>query len=290
MSTNSLNHIDVLWLGDEACHDPARGGGKASALSRLAARHPVPPGFCLGTEWTSTYERHGHAPGGLREMLDAAYEELARRSGIAAPRLAVRSSAADEDGCASSFAGQYESYLNVGCEGLAEAVRLCIASAGSERVREYRLHHGADRGAAKMAVLVQRLVRADISAVVFSANPITGARDEVVINVSWGLGECIVGGAVSPDMLIVDKRDHSVRHHAVADKRRMTVLTDDGTAEVDVPRFMREQPAIDEATAAAMARLAIELERETGRPVDIECAVAEGELALLQCRPITTLR
>ncbi len=133
------------------------------------------------------------------------------------------------------------------------------------------------------------MVPADVSAVVFSANPVSGVRDEVIINASWGLGESIVGGTVSPDTYVVDKADLQVRERRIAEKERMTVSQTEGTREVDVPRFMRSQPALDDDKAAEMAHLARALEEEMGWPVDIECAYHADDLYLLQCRPITTL-
>jgi pyruvate,water dikinase len=138
-------------------------------------------------------------------------------------------------------------------------------------------------------VLVQQLVPSDVSAVVFSANPITGNRDEVMINSSWGLGESIVGGSVTPDTFVVGKQALDVTWRDVAWKDRMTVMTDTGTAEVDVPEELRTASSLDDDQMRAMAQLALRLESIVGHPVDIECAIAQGTLYLLQCRPITTL-
>jgi pyruvate,water dikinase len=204
--------------------------------------------------------------------------------------VAVRSSAVDEDGEETSFAGQYETFLNItGADAVANAVAACWRSAHSHRAGEYRRSQGMGTEPVRLAVLVQHLVPADVSAVVFSANPVTSARDEIVINASWGLGESIVGGTVTPDTYVVAKADLSVRSRRIAEKARMTVPAEGGTREVDVPRFLRAQPALTDAQAAEMAELAVRLEEATGRPVDVEAAFAGGSLHLLQCRPITTL-
>jgi len=142
----------------------------------------------------------------------------------------------------------------------------------------------------QLAVLVQQLVAADVASVVFSNNPVTSRSDEVVINASWGLGESIVGGTVTPDTYVVAKTDFTVRSRCIGEKQRMTVPVPGGTREVDVPRLLRAVPVLDDAQAAAMARLACSLEDAMGWPVDIECAYREGQIYLLQCRPITTLR
>ena len=276
---------EIVWLGAEACAATGVVGGKAANLSRLAGLHDVPPGFCL-TARAFASERPS-LPVDLRAELAAAYRELGTRAGVAAPRVAVRSSAVDEDGADASFAGQHETYLNVvGEDAVAEAVVRCWESAASPRALEYRRQRGMACTPA-VAVLVQQMVPADVSAVAFSANPITGARDEVVINASWGLGESIVGGTVTPDCYVV--KDDAVISRAIADKLRMTVADEQGTREVDVPRFLRARPALEDGQAIETARLARALERALGWPVDVECAYAGARLHLLQCRPITTL-
>jgi phosphoenolpyruvate synthase/pyruvate phosphate dikinase len=136
---------------------------------------------------------------------------------------------------------------------------------------------------------VQWLVPADAAGVVFSAHPVTGARDVVVVNASIGLGESVVAGTVTPDALVVARDDLAIREHAVADKRRMTVAVPGGTLEVPVPGRLARMPAIDAAQARAAGALAVDLEREMGWPVDLEVAWAGSDLFLLQCRPITTL-
>ena len=111
-----------------------------------------------------------------------------------------------------------------------------------------------------------------------------------MINASWGLGESIVGGTVTPDTFIVRKSDLVITSRTVADKQRMTVCVPGGTCEVDVPRFLRTQVALNDEQAIEMAQLARTLDATMHCPVDIECAYAGGKLYLLQCRPITTLK
>ncbi|HEV8634287.1 MAG TPA: PEP/pyruvate-binding domain-containing protein [Chloroflexota bacterium] len=290
---------DILWLDEPGCDECALVGGKAANLSRLAGLHPIPTGFALTT---ATFERAaasglgGHGPtlqGALPDLygaLSAAYRELSRRAGADEVAVAVRSSAVDEDGAVASFAGQHETYLNVaGAEGVAAAVMNCWASAGSARALAYRRERGLALEGVRLAVLVQQLVAAEVAAVLFSANPVSGNRGEVVINASWGLGESIVGGTVTPDSYVVRKSDLAVTSRQVADKRRMTVPVPGGTREVEVPRFLRTRPALDDARAAEMARLALTVEAAVGWPVDVECAYGGEQLYLLQCRPITTL-
>ncbi|NRQ35165.1 hypothetical protein HII36_25550 [Nonomuraea sp. NN258] len=272
----------IHWLGEAGpAQDPSVVGGKAATLSRLAAGFDVPPGFgVVGESGESEPDEHDIA---------AAYARLSRLRGQEAVPVAVRSSAIDEDGAQASFAGQNETYLNVrGAEAVVAAVRACVASFGSERALDYRRQHGLDGGSGQYAVLVQELVIADVSGVAFSVDPVSGSRGQVVINASWGLGESVVGGTVTPDTYAYDVGTGDVSV-SPADKQRMTVAVAGGTAEVGVPPRLREAPVLSTAQAETTARLALELEKTCGHPVDIEFAWAGGRLHLLQCRPITTL-
>lgn len=276
--------MDIYWLDSPDCQDPFRVGGKAAHLGKLAARYPVPPGFCIAaTNADSALSLADYIE------LTMAYLQLGERCGIAQPAVAVRSSAIDEDGHQASFAGQHETYLNiVGADAVAEAVQRCWASAHTERALHYRRQHGLalDVG---VAVLVQQLVRSDVSAVVFSADPRMGDCDRIVINATWGLGESLVAGTVTPDLYVVRKADLEIVARCVAEKTRMTVARPGGTSEVPVPRIMQSEPALNDSQVAALARLARDLELDQGWPVDLECAYEQGRLYLLQCRPITTL-
>jgi len=276
-----------LWLGDPRSFDVALVGGKAAHLSRLASVHQrVPDGFCLPV--TVLDQAHLHE---LRDDIARALSDLMTCQGLPDLPVAVRSSAVEEDSPSASFAGQHATYLNlVGVEAIVQAVTRCWESARSERTLAYRRQQGLSVERVRLAMLVQHLVAADVSAVVFSANPVSGSREEVVINASWGLGESLVGGTVTPDTFVVQKSDLAVIHRTIADKQRMTVLMPGGTREVDVPRFLRTESSLSDEQAAEMAGLALALEAVMGWAVDVECAYANGQLSLLQCRPITAVQ
>jgi pyruvate,water dikinase len=283
--------MPILWLDQPECEDVERVGGKVAHLSHLAGQHRVPPGFCLTTaafgRWTPQATSF---PRELYDEVAAAYDALAQQCRESRPPVAVRSSAIDEDGQDASFAGQYETYLNIcGVEAVTDAIVRCWRSVYSERVVTYRSRQGFDPHGVQLAVLVQQLVPADASAVVFSANPISGRRDEIVINASWGLGESIVGGTVTPDSYWVRKADLGLARCEIAKKERMTVSIPGGTREVPVPGMLSGEPALTDAQVVEMAELARVLEARMGWPVDIECAIRDDTLYLLQCRPITTL-
>ncbi len=291
MRTITRTRPAILQLGDPACSDPKQVGGKAVNLSLLAGEYRVPSGFCL----TAAAYDPAHFPGAplaavIATQVAAAYQALSRDLGVPDVPVAVRSSALDEDGDLASFAGQHETELNlIGTEAVLGAIARCWASARNERALAYRRQQGLEIEGIKLAVLVQQLVLADTSAVVFSANPITGNRDEVVVTASWGLGESVVSGTVTPDTWVVRKADLVVEEERIGAKERMTVAVPGGTREVAVPRLLRERASLNRAQVAELAELAVGLEEEMGRPVDIETAFAGELLYLLQCRPITTL-
>lgn len=244
-------------------------GGKAATLARLqAAGFPVPDGVVVTARAAGDGGSAGHpsevaeagAPS-LPSEVEAALVEALRA--LDDPVVAVRSSGVAEDLGDASYAGQYASYLDVqGIDAVAEAVRACWASAHAERVVTYHARQG-HHGAAPMAVLVQRMVPADAAGVAFTADPVTGERDCVVINAVRGTGERLVAGHVTPDSWTVR----------------------DGDAQGG----RSDEAALDEAQARAVAELARRVEAELGEPQDIEWALADGRVHLLQARPITRL-
>lgn len=280
--------MEIVWLGEPAAHDAGTVGGKAASLSRLAAAYTVPPGFAIpatSLAVAASELARGTVPHPLRDELDAAYDRLG------GGRVAVRSSALDEDGAEHSFAGLHETFLNVeGADAVAEAVVLCFASGFTQRALDYRQHVGLPVDHIGLAILVQAQVLADAAAVVFSANPVNGRRDEIVINASYGLGESIVGGTTTPDTFVVRKADLEILRREIGEKRLMTVPVPGGTSEIETPALLRGLPSLDDERVADLARLALRLETESGSPVDLECAVHDSTVYLLQSRPITTLR
>lgn len=284
----------IVWLGDAACHDATVVGGKAATLSRMAAIHRVPPGFCLvASAYESPAADECMLRSSLRAEVRAAYAELGLRCGLAVPAVAVRSSALDEDGAAASFAGQHETILNVvGAEALEEAIVRCWRSLRGRRALAYRAQHGISIEGARLAVLVQQLVPADAAGVLFTAHPVTKRSDDAIITTSYGLGESIVGGTVVPDTYLVRKRGPGgprIVDRLLGEKAVMTVPVDGGITEIPVPAGLRTLPAVQDAQILDAVRLGIALEQEMGSPVDVECAWRDGSLYLLQCRPITTL-
>jgi pyruvate,water dikinase len=206
------------------------------------------------------------------------------------PPVAVRSSATAEDLPEASFAGQQETYLNVsGAEQLLAATKRCWASLWTARAIGYRLRQEISAEQVALAVVVQLLVPAEVAGILFTANPVNGDRNQAVISASWGLGESVVGGQVTPDNVIVDKETGRVVNYTTADKQVMTVRIKGGTQEQPVPENLRQVPVLNETAAAELTRLGAKIESLYGRPMDVEWTLADNQFAIVQARPITAL-
>jgi pyruvate, water dikinase len=203
------------------------------------------------------------------------------------PPVAVRSSACAEDSETASYAGQQETYLHVrGADAVRDRVRDCWASFFSERAIFYRQKKGSldDLG---MAVVVQRMVRADVAGVLFTCDPVRGRRDRMVVEAVLGLGEAAVSGQVTPDHYIL-KRDGTVRKAQVARQPFAVVPVEGGGVEERELGDEGGEQKLGEEQLRALARLGDDLEQRLGGPQDIEWALEGGELYVLQARPVTT--
>jgi phosphoenolpyruvate synthase/pyruvate phosphate dikinase len=204
--------------------------------------------------------------------------------------VAVRSSATAEDLPDLSFAGQQETFLNIqGAVAVQDAVKRCWASLWTPRAIGYRAQHQIAHDAVVLAVVVQTLVLADAAGILFTANPVNGRRDQIVINAAWGLGEAIVGGLVTPDTLIVDKASGRVIERDIAEKTMMTVRVDGGTEDQPVPETLRRAVVLKDDQVAELGRLGSLIEQLYKMPMDIEWTLAQNEFAIVQARPITAL-
>ncbi|MFI2487193.1 PEP/pyruvate-binding domain-containing protein [Promicromonospora kroppenstedtii] len=203
------------------------------------------------------------------------------------PAVAVRSSATAEDLPGMSFAGQQDSFLDIrGADAVLDAVRNCWASLWTARAIGYRARHGIPADEAALAVVVQRLVDADVAGILFTVDPMTGSRDRVLINAAWGLGEAVVGGQVTPDTYLVARVGGAVEG-TVSTKEVRTVRTAAGTRNEPVPAELRDRPALTDAQAARLAALGVRIEELYGVAMDVEWALHGGEPAVLQARPVT---
>jgi pyruvate,water dikinase len=300
----ALMNDDALVLPlDDGAADLATVGGKGASLATLVrAGLPVPPGFhittrayrefvspeevqaALGTDDPTATIASRDLPPAVAAAVEQAYQALS-----GAP-VAVRSSATAEDLPGMSFAGQHDTFLNIsGIDALLDAVKRCWASLWTARAIEYRTRNGIAHDDVALAVVVQELVPADAAGVLFTANPLTGARGELVVNAAWGLGEAVVGGQVTPDTYVLTHGTHEELRREVNEKAVMTVRTAEGTREEPVPADLRRKPVLDQAGAVELAELGERIQALYGMPMDVEWAVHKGRFAILQARPITNL-
>lgn len=295
-------------------------GGKGVNLGALTrARLPVPQGFVVLTTAYKLFVRQagiqdeiariaGSVDADSQESLDTASEQIrslfarhpvpkeitdaitAAYAVLGNGPVAVRSSATAEDLPDASFAGQQDTYLNIaGPEQVVQAVKRCWSSLWTGRALAYRARNAIAPGDVALAAVVQRLVAADVAGVLFTVDPVSGHRGRMVIDGAWGLGESVVSGLVSPDHWLVDAQTGTVLSETVATKTVMTVQTATGTAEQPVPADMRNRPVLDAAQVVDLIDLGRRTAQYFGAPQDIEWAIADQELYLLQSRPVTTL-
>lgn len=255
-----------------------RFGGKATSLGEALRRgFPVPNGWALSVELVDAIAA-GDAEAQAR--VTAIFDELGEGP------YAVRSSAVGEDSAQASFAGQHRTELNVGSPpAMIEAVRAVWRSGHAESALAYRRRLGID-GAPRVAVVAQRLVRPDCAGVLFTRNPVTGA-DERVVEVSWGLGEAVVAGLVTPDRVRM-ARGGAVLEHTVGEKDLEILATPTGgTIERAVDAARASAPCLGPDEVAALDDLAARCERAFDGASDIEFAFEAGHLHLLQRRAVT---
>ena len=230
----------------------------------------------------------GVMPDEVATAIRQAYVELAGDT----PAVAVRSSATTEDLPIHSFAGQHATFLNVrGSTALLEAVCRCWASLWTAQAIGYRAHMGIDAQSIAMGVVVQHMIAADVAGVLFTANPATGERDELVVNASYGLGEAIVSGQVTPDTYLLDRVSLTPTVTALGAKAVMIAAAEEqGVVTQSVAEPLRSQAALAPHLVRELAALGLYIEQYLGgTPLDIEWAVADGRSYLLQARPITNL-
>jgi pyruvate,water dikinase len=321
--------MTVLWLDDVTADDFDSVGGKGASLGELtAAGLPVPPGFIVSAETYRSFLddtgiaeelfevvdvdpgdsealaraaeraqeliRETELPEPIRESILAAYDDL----DDGAASVAVRSSATAEDLPDASFAGAQETFLNVDRSRLLDSVRDCWASLFTQRAIYYRNKKGFDHDVVNIAVVVQRMVDAERSGVMFTSHPTTG-DSRVIVEAAWGLGEAVVSGAVSPDRYVVDRETGEILSVDVSTKKVMHVRDEETgeTIERQVPEERRDERVLSEADLGRLVELGATVQSHYGGPQDVEWAIGEGDpqedprgdLFLLQSRPITTI-
>ncbi|MBI5305450.1 MAG: hypothetical protein HY868_25195 [Chloroflexi bacterium] len=319
----------ILSLDAITADDAPRVGGKAwrlGELMRVGVR--VPPGFVITTDayrafiasnglqreiesllarprWDSpelkseitqfqTRLRAQPIPSEIADAISSAIALFAichPSSAIRHSPFAVRSSALAEDSAVASFAGQHDTLLNQRADQILDAVKACWASLWNERALAYRHRANLSWFDSAMGVVVQMQIPSEVSGVMFTLDPLTGREDRMTIESSWGLGEAIVSGHVTPDHFVVNWSDEIILVRDIADKSVMIVPSNAGTrdAYAETPREKRNAPSLADAQALALADLGMRVQTHYGAPQDIEWAWWQDEFYILQARPLTAI-
>lgn len=314
-----MTNVHTLPFNKIGASDLPLVGGKGANLGEMAeAGFPVPPGFCL----TTAAFRHFIATCPQMETFYAALANLPNNDLLATRKIgeeirqtlhnlpipdevvtavsqqidpnlayAVRSSATAEDLPDASFAGQQDTFLNVqGETAVLNAVRRCWASLFTDRAILYRQQNGFDHREVALAVVVQQMVLPELSGILFTADPVSQKRHITSIDASYGLGEALVAGLVSADLYRVNTRSNKLVEVKVGEKKlAIRPLPDGDTVQEALPEAQQNAQVLSEAQALALAQLGQRVQAHYSQPQDIEWAIAEGTIYLLQTRPITTL-
>ena len=301
-------------------------GGKGANLGELTqAGIPVPPGFVVTAQAYKYFMDEAGINDQVMEILDAIdindtkalqaaaeeikaliiespipddlvlfireyYNELCQRVGEDDTDVAIRSSATAEDLPEASFAGQQDTFLHVsGDDEVIEYIRKCWASLFEARAIFYREENDFEHSKVYIAVVVQKMANADKAGVMFTVNPSTG-EEIALIEGSWGLGEAVVSGDVTPDNYQVDKKNNEIINVTISDKKVMYTNDEDGTSvKVDVPEEKRNERVLSDSELIQLTEMGNRVQAHYGEPMDTEWAFERGSLFLLQARPITTL-
>ncbi len=323
----------VLWFEDVRNVDVSIVGGKNASLGEMInSGLPVPPGFAVTAFSYERYiqeekiaeqiykiiketvtnpndpKQYDVASKKIRELIEktdmpkdmenairTAYKELNKRLELKDTFVAVRSSATAEDLPDASFAGQQETYLNVkGADDLIDKVRKCWSSLFTPRAIFYRNEKGFPHEKVFISVGVQKMVNSGCAGVMFTINPVTGNRDEIVIEGNYGLGETVVSGVVNPDDFVVDKATTTIKERRIS-RKTVQYIRDPKTGKtvhLDIPEDKQKITCIDDRELLSLAELAKRIEKHYGKPMDIEWAIDQDlsypqNMFIVQARPET---
>jgi pyruvate,water dikinase len=315
----------VLFFKDIDKHDIPSVGGKGANLGEMwNAKFPVPNGFAVTTDSYDLFLEKNeiskkindllssvdvNQPDQLqsasekvqktvensmipREVADEVVKAYKKLSGMFKTSLvAVRSSATAEDLPGASFAGQQATYLNIrGQNNLLQAVRDCWASLFTARAIFYRAQNNIPTERVKISVIVQKMVQSRVSGVMFTIDPVTNEKDRIIVESVWGLGEMIVQGSVVPDHYVVQKDTFAILSKEISDQRVQLVKQGDKTVEEEVPKKIRGNQKITDEEIIKLAKIGQNLQEHYYFPQDIEWAKENGELFIVQTRPVTTIK
>ncbi|MCL5004313.1 MAG: phosphoenolpyruvate synthase [Patescibacteria group bacterium] len=311
---------NILWFSEIRKDDIPAVGGKGANLGELSSFNmPVPPGFVVTAKAYFDFLKFGSlekkiaeelkgtslknsekfldaskkiktailrssVPRDLAEEIREAYHRL---SGTHDVRVAVRSSATAEDLPNASFAGQQETFLNVlGAEDVVEAVRRCWASLFEPRAIFYREDMGFDHFKVGLAAVVQRMIESEVSGIMFTVDPLTNDEEKISIEGAFGLGEPIVAGEITPDQYLVDKKSLKILKKQIVEQEWQKVLK----GRVKISREYRRRQKLSDEKITELAGLGREIEEHYGKPQDIEWALSNHKMHIVQARPVTTIK
>jgi pyruvate,water dikinase len=323
---NNMKTPALLWFKDIKFEDVAIVGGKGANLGEMYGLGiPVPNGFVVTARTYFDFVETNHLKPQIKNILDSAnvdhpdelltaskkiksliknspipdsisleimtaYKKLCSFGGLKNIPVAVRTSATAEDTSDASFAGQGETFLNViGETNVLNRVRDCWASLFTPRSIFYQVKKHYDHFKIGVAVPVQKMVQSDISGIMFTVNPVSNDKNEIVIETIWGLGEYIVQGIVTPDQHIINKSTWEIQYKNSTFQDHQLVKSEDETHEIAVPKYKQNKFKIDDQTAIRIAKIGQKLHNHYSKAQDIEFAIEKDKLYIVQTRPITTL-
>ncbi|MBU1118491.1 hypothetical protein KKH43_01260 [Patescibacteria group bacterium] len=300
--------------------DVARAGGKGASLGEMTKKgFPVPPGFVVVSfafesflkvtdlhveisallDTVNIHEIHTveNAASKIQNLILQAYmpheiEEhiLCSFKKLNTPYVAVRSSATAEDSLEAAWAGQLESYLNTTEKTLLLHVQKCWASLFTPRAIFYRLEKNLIKNPISVAVVVQKMIQSDASGVAFSVHPVTEDKNQMIVEASYGLGEAVVSGSVTPDSYVVQKKPLALYDINVCVQTKGLYRGKEGNEWKKIPQKKGERQVLLDKEILELARIIMTQEEHCGFPVDVEWALEKGKFYVLQSRPITTLK
>ncbi len=315
---------NILWFNQISKENIAQAGGKGANLGEMTkAGFPIPPGFVVTSEAYFSFVKHnridsfireqtadldtsdtdqlnivsdavknrimaGEIPQGIRNDIIGAYRSMEKGK---EPFVAVRSSATAEDLPDASFAGQQSTYLNIrGQNNVVQAVKECWASLFEARAIFYRVENKFDHMKVGLAAVVQEMVQSEKAGVMFTVEPVEEDYDTIAIEAAYGLGELVVSGSITPDRYLVSKRNFGITGKEVFRQAWMITKVNDENVHANVEEGMAERQKISDSEIVELAKIGAKIEKHYGKPQDLEWAVANGKIYIVQSRPVTALR
>jgi pyruvate,water dikinase len=318
--------MDIAWFEDLRKEDVGIAGGKGANLGEMTnVGLPIPPGFVVtsavyrrfldesglrekvndvldNTDVDNSTELQNSSkkirkmimgvkmPADIKKLVNENYKKLCKSTGKRKVFVAVRSSATAEDLPGASFAGQQETFLNILGKDLANSVQNCWSSLFTPRAIFYREQQGFEHDKVSMAVVVQQMVDSEKAGVVFTTNPMSGDKNQLIIEAGWGLGEGVVSGTVTPDHYVMDKEKLKLIEKEIGEKDMM--FTKDKktgrTVKVKLKGKKRTAQVLNESEMKEVTKISMDIENHYGSPQDIEWAIVKDKVFMTQSRPITT--